>query len=141
MTNTITALNFPIIEVAYVHQVKYDGGNYHIDLSVLLDINGQEVVCTLSGGVDQLMELISPDEKVAIMEQGINDYGQPTATCVGDTTFGALLHDHFRDVIEYIMEGNDHIDLAAMYMETLSRKELAAIRHQIQVDNDNLAKL
>jgi hypothetical protein len=90
---TITNLNFPILEVAYIEQVMYNDprhpGSYHLTLSLLLDINGQEVVCDLYGVPNQLKDLISPDEQVRIMVQEGN-----VTRCTGYTTFGQLLDQH-----------------------------------------------
>lgn len=74
-------LNFPIIELAFVHQVFYSGDadiqkNSHYVVSYLLDINGKETVCEIyPSSLDAVLSLPLVTKDTPI--QYVWDNGQP----------------------------------------------------------------
>jgi len=88
---TQNMISFPIIELAYVHQVFYDGDaddrkNFHYKISYLVNVNESEPVCEFypsSLGALKCFPLIVDSTPIAVFQQDGN-----IERCVATTTVG-----------------------------------------------------
>jgi hypothetical protein len=130
----IETLNYPILELAYVEQVLYEDplapGAYHLNVNLLIDLNGHETVVQLSGNVEQFRDILEPTTVVKVMTE--------SGKCLRECMFYDLHTEHFSDLIDELVDNNDVRDLAAMYLERLTRREIDHMRGSIERDQEIL---